>query len=61
LPFLVTAVQIGLATGMIGAATGAALVFAGLLSVVLFPVTALALLGRPTPTPEEATVPASGP
>jgi len=54
LPFLVTAVQIGLATDTIGAATGAALVFAGLLSVVLFPVTALALLGRPAPTPEGA-------
>lgn len=50
--FLVTAVQIGLATGTIGAATGAALVFAGLLSVVVFPVTAPALLGRPEPRPE---------
>ncbi len=47
LPFLVTAVQIGLSTGKLSAATGAALVFAGLLSVVTFPVTALAILGRP--------------
>lgn len=46
LPFLVTAVQIGLSTGTVSAATGAALVFAGLLSVVLFPVGALMLLSR---------------
>jgi Kef-type K+ transport system membrane component KefB len=46
LPFLVTAVQIGLSTGTLSAATGAALVFAGLLSVVLFPVGALAVLSR---------------
>jgi Kef-type K+ transport system membrane component KefB len=45
LPFLVTAVQIGLSTDTLSAATGAALIFAGLLSVVLFPVGALALLG----------------
>ena len=32
--------------GLISAATGAALVAAGLLSVVLFPLTALTVLGR---------------
>ncbi len=48
LPFLVTAVQIGLSTGTVSPATGAALIFAGLLSVVIFPVGALALLGRGT-------------
>jgi Kef-type K+ transport system membrane component KefB len=56
LPFLVTAVQIGLATGKVGPATGAALIFAGLLSVVLFPVGALTLLGRSQPA--APTVPA---
>jgi len=51
LPFLVTAVQIGLSTGQVGPATGAALTLAGLLSVVLFPVTALAQLDRIRPGP----------
>jgi Kef-type K+ transport system membrane component KefB len=57
LPFLVTAVQIGLSTGTLSAATGAALIFAGLLSVVLFPVSALAILGRQpaaAPTPDQS-------
>jgi hypothetical protein len=40
-------------------ATGAALVFAGLLSVVLFPVGALALLGRLSAA--EATADPAGP
>jgi Kef-type K+ transport system membrane component KefB len=57
LPFLVTAVQIGLSTGTLSAATGAALIFAGLLSVVLFPVGALVLLGpsgaAEVPRPDE--------
>jgi Kef-type K+ transport system membrane component KefB len=46
LPFLVAAVQIGLGTGLLTPSTGAALVFAGLLSVVVFPVMALSVLGR---------------
>jgi Kef-type K+ transport system membrane component KefB len=59
LPFLVTATQIGVALGEIGPATAAALVFAGLVSVVLFPPVALALLrpGQPavnSPAPEPA-------
>jgi Kef-type K+ transport system membrane component KefB len=44
LPFIVAATAIGLDLGVIDAATSAALVAAGLLSVVLFPATGLALL-----------------
>ena len=44
LPFIVTAVEIGILLGEIGAVNGAALVGAALLSVVLFPPVALALL-----------------
>ncbi|MGY1734064.1 cation:proton antiporter [Geodermatophilus sp. SYSU D01045] len=46
LPFLVTAVQIGEATGRLDPVTGAALVCAGLLSVLGYPAVALGLLGR---------------
>ncbi|MDO8485484.1 MAG: cation:proton antiporter [Candidatus Limnocylindrales bacterium] len=45
LSFVVAAVQIGTALGQISAATGAALIGAGLLSVMLFPLLALMLLG----------------
>ena len=41
---LVTAAQIGQSTGTISSATAAALVLAGVLSVVLFPGTALTVL-----------------
>ncbi|WP_411285930.1 cation:proton antiporter [Lapillicoccus sp.] len=44
LPFLVTATQIGLVLGTISSVTAAALVCAGLLSVLIFPPAALALL-----------------
>jgi Kef-type K+ transport system membrane component KefB len=44
LPFLVTATEIGVALGKITPVTGAALVSAGLLSVVIFPLAALTLL-----------------
>jgi Kef-type K+ transport system membrane component KefB len=44
LPFIVTASAIGVSIGAIGAVTGAALVCAGLVSVVVFPALALALL-----------------
>src|SRR3989440_5779763 len=44
LPFIVTATQIGMALGKVSAVTGAALVMAGLLSVLAFPSAALALL-----------------
>src|SRR5205823_2074487 len=45
LSFVVAAVQIGTLLGEISAATGAALIGAGLLSVMLFPLLALMLLG----------------
>jgi Kef-type K+ transport system membrane component KefB len=44
LPFIVTATQIGVQLGRITPVTAAALVFAGLLSVLIFPVVALGLL-----------------
>jgi Kef-type K+ transport system membrane component KefB len=44
LPFIVAATQIGVALGKLSAATAAAMVAAGLLSVVIFPVAALSLL-----------------
>jgi Kef-type K+ transport system membrane component KefB len=47
LPFIVAATAIGLDLGVIDAATSAALIAAGLLSVVLFPAAGLALLRRP--------------
>jgi Kef-type K+ transport system membrane component KefB len=46
LPFIVTASEIGVAIGAIRAVTAAALVTAGLLSVVIFPPIALGLLRR---------------
>jgi Kef-type K+ transport system membrane component KefB len=57
LPFIVAATQIGMELGVVTRANGAALVAAGLLSVLLFPVAALTVLrGRarapaPRPTP----------
>ncbi|MGW6200275.1 cation:proton antiporter [Kribbella sp. NPDC055110] len=47
LPFIVTATQIGVATGLMTPVTAAALVCAGLLSVLLFPAVALVLLRQP--------------
>jgi Kef-type K+ transport system membrane component KefB len=44
LPFIVAATQIGQDLGVIDAATSAAFIGAGLLSVLVFPITALALL-----------------
>lgn len=49
LPFLVTATQIGVLTRLMTPVTAAALVCAGLLSVLLFPAGALALLRAPDP------------
>jgi Kef-type K+ transport system membrane component KefB len=49
LPFLVTATQIGLALGKISPVTAAAMVCAGLLSVLLFPPAALTLLRQRQP------------
>ncbi|TDD16551.1 cation:proton antiporter [Kribbella turkmenica] len=47
LPFVVTATQIGIETGLMAPITAAALVCAGLLSVLLFPALALVLLKQP--------------
>ena len=44
LPFIVAATMIGLDLGLVEESSAAALIAAGLLSVVVFPVTALALL-----------------
>ena len=46
LPFIVAAAQIGMELGKLDQATGAALVAAGLLSVLLFPLAALTVLRR---------------
>jgi hypothetical protein len=46
LPFIVASVAIGQELGLIGAAEGAALIGAGLLSVLIFPAAGLALLRR---------------
>jgi Kef-type K+ transport system membrane component KefB len=56
LTFIVAATQIGLVLGVITKATGAALIAAGLLSVLIFPVLALTLLRRgDSGPPENAT------
>ena len=56
LSFIVAASQIGLELGLITKATGAALIAAGLLSVLIFPLLALTILRRAkevsTPAPE---------
>jgi Kef-type K+ transport system membrane component KefB len=59
LPFIVTAVQIGMELGQISPVTGAALVCAGLLSVLIFPPIALSLLRRGQPVRPAAADPAS--
>jgi Kef-type K+ transport system membrane component KefB len=50
LPFIVAATAIGMELGLIGAAASAALIGAGLLSVLIFPLTGLLLLKRSAPT-----------
>jgi len=56
LPFIVTATMIGTSLGLVEADTAAALVSAGMLSVLLFPSAALGLLrgARPAPSPPPA-------
>ena len=49
LPFIVAATQIGVQIGVVSHASAAALIAAGLLSVVIFPATGLALLRRRMP------------
>ena len=46
LGFIVVAAQIGMELGMLTQATGAALIAAGLLSVMIFPLAAVTALGR---------------
>ena len=60
LPFIVTASQIGMAAGLMTPITAAALVCAGLLSVLIFPVVALGLL-RSAPAPRRGTAAVSDP
>ena len=54
LPFIVAATAIGMDLGLIDAAASAALIGAGLLSVLVFPLTGLALLRRSAPAPSPA-------
>jgi Kef-type K+ transport system membrane component KefB len=54
LPFIVAATAIGLELGLIDAAESAALIGAGLLSVLLFPLIGLGLLRRGAVTPDPA-------
>jgi Kef-type K+ transport system membrane component KefB len=51
LPFIITATQIGSLTGLISPVTAAALVCAGLLSVLLFPAVSVGLLRAPAREP----------
>jgi Kef-type K+ transport system membrane component KefB len=51
LSFIVAATQIGLELGLITKATSAALIAAGVLSVLIFPIVALTLLRRSEPSP----------
>src|SRR6266705_2110853 len=51
LPFIVTATQIGVTLGKLSSVTAAALVCAGLLSVLIFPPLALTMLRRDKPGP----------
>src|SRR5829696_8702395 len=54
LPFIVAATSIGLELGLIDAAGSAALIGAGLLSVLIFPLGGLLLLKRGAPSPKAA-------
>lgn len=62
LPFIVTATQIGVATGLLSGVTAAAMVTAGLISVIVFPVGALSLLRTSSPpTAERELAPPAAP
>ena len=64
LPFIVTATMIGQQIGVVSKPTAAGLIAAGLLSVIVFPVTGLSLLRRGAPAgaePVEAMPSPSGP
>jgi Kef-type K+ transport system membrane component KefB len=51
LPFIVAASMIGIELGLVDEATSAALIAAGLLSVLIFPLVALTILRRAEPAP----------
>jgi Kef-type K+ transport system membrane component KefB len=53
LPFIVAATQIGVQIGVVTQASAAALIAAGLLSVIIFPAAGLSLLRRAAPAPDE--------
>ena len=57
LPFIVAATAIGIELGLIDAAASAALIAAGLLSVLIFPALGLALLRGAPPVPGEPSGP----
>src|SRR3712207_4520547 len=61
LPFIVAATAIGQELGLIDAAESAALIGAGLLSVLIFPITGLALLRRGEPATASAGEPDAEP
>ena len=61
LPFIVAATAIGQDLGLIDAATSAGFIAAGLLTVLVFPLTALGLLGRQERAPDATGSPAGGP
>ena len=60
LPFIVAASMIGVELGVIGEATSAALIGAGLLSVVVFPLLAAIVIGGGAAADEPARRPAGG-
>ena len=57
LPFIVAATQIGVELGAISEQNSAALIGAGLLSVIVFPITALGLLKGMATSPESQAEP----
>jgi Kef-type K+ transport system membrane component KefB len=61
LPFIVAASMIGIELGLLDDATGAALIAAGLISVLVFPLVALTLLRREEPAPAPRPVASAAP
>ena len=57
LPFIVAASMIGVELGVIGEATSAALIGAGLLSVIVFPLLATTMLSRDADEAPPASAP----
>ena len=61
LPFIVAATQIGVQIGVVAQASAAALIAAGLLSVIIFPAAALYLLRRAAPASDAGAAAAKTP